>query len=547
MKRLKLWRCAAILALILAVTTAAAANDTPQIALVLGGGSARGFSHIGLIKALEENGIPIDLIVGTSMGSIIAGLYSAGYSVENLTDIVTAADTTALLDISVPLRGGVVDTAGLLHFLDILLDGKEFAELPIDFYSVIVNLGTGKELALNEGRVSTGILASMSIPGMFPPVLIDGEYYVDGGLKNQVPANVAADLDADVIIAVSITNDHQDPNFGRIINNLRMSLTALIEGYTEMNTALADILIEPAVGLDSSYDYQRADYFIAQGYKAGLEYIEPIKAAILNKDPTFRFIPYQQRGITKAELKQILRTAEKSVRDLPKRFTLLPELGFDNDYSFPQLGFKFTHGSLGWFGVGYRYGFNPDEGGHEAFVDWAKPSLGEVDLYIRKSPNREKPTFGAYLAGPKSRWLELKATYVSQGAKAWQVSASSPSLLRFPRTVGGLSLKVTGLREKDQDSPIQENLLVAMAPQIQIFPWGERSFPIGMVTSRPYVVTSVTMESPVTKLDVKPTFRIGVGGELRLFGLYPSDISLGIEVDSAAKATWRFGLKSIKF
>ncbi len=79
-----------------------------------------------------------------------------------------------------------------------------------------------------------------------------------------------------------------------------MSLTALIEGYTEMNTALADILIEPAVGLDSSYDYQRADYFIAQGYKAGLEYIEPIKAAILNKDPTFRFIPpYQQRGITK--------------------------------------------------------------------------------------------------------------------------------------------------------------------------------------------------------------------------------------------------------
>ncbi len=171
MKRLKLWRCAAILALILAVTTAAAANDTPQIALVLGGGSARGgFSHIGLIKALEENGIPIDLIVGTSMGSIIAGLYSAGYSVENLTDIVTAADTTALLDISVPLRGGVVDTAGLLHFLDILLDGKEFAELPIDFYSVIVNLGTGKELALNEGRVSTGILASMSIPGMFPPL-----------------------------------------------------------------------------------------------------------------------------------------------------------------------------------------------------------------------------------------------------------------------------------------------------------------------------------------------------------------------------------------
>lgn len=547
MKRLKLWRCALILGLVLTVTAAAAAEDAPKIALVLGGGSARGFSHIGLIKALEEHGIPIDLVVGTSMGSIIAGLYAAGYSVENLTDIVTAFDTAALLDIPVPLRGGVVDTAGVLHFLDILLEGKEFAELPIPFYSVIVNLGTGKELALNEGEVSRGILASMSIPGMFPPVLIDGEYYVDGGLKNQVPANVAADLNADVIIAVSITQDYQDPNYGRIINNLRMSLTALIEGYTEMNTAMADILIEPAVGLDSSYDYQRAGYFIAQGYEAGLKYIGQIKEVILNKDPTFEFIPYQQQGLSRAELKQTLRSAEKSVGNLPKRFTLLPEVGFDNDYSFPKLGFKFTHGPLGWFGIGYRYGFNPDEGGHEAFIDWAKHNWGEIDLYIRKSPNKEKPTFGAYLAGPKSRWLELKATYVSQGPKAWQVSASSTSLLNFPRTVGGLSLKVTGLRPKSENSLIQENLLVAVAPQIQIFPWGQRYFPIGMVTSRPYLLTGVTVESPVTELDIKPTFRIGFGGELRLFGLYPSDISLGVEVDASAQATWRFGLKSIKF
>lgn len=547
MQRVKFWRCALILALVLTASAPAAAKDAPKIALVLGGGSARGFSHIGLIKALEEHGIPIDFVVGTSMGSIIAGLYSAGYSVENLTDIVTAADTATLLDIPVPLRGGVVDTAGLLHFLDILVEGKEFAELPIPFYSVIVNLGTGKELALNEGKVSTGILASMSIPGMFPPILIDGEYYVDGGLKNQVPANIAADLDADVIIAVSITKDYQDPNFGRIINNLRMSLTALIEGYTEMNTALADILIEPAVGLDSSYDYQRVEYFIAQGYEAGLEYIERIKEVILNKDADFQFIPYQQRGVSKAELKQTLRNAEKSVRNLPKKFTLLPELGFDNDYTFPKLGFKFTHGALGWFGLGYRYGFNPDEGGHEAFIDWSQPSWGEVDLYIRKSPNREKPTFGAYLSGPKSKWLELKATYVSQGAKAWQVSASSASLFNFPRTVGGLSLKVTGLRGKNEASPLPENLLVAMAPQIQIFPWGEHYFPIGMVTSRPYVVTGITLESPVTKMDIKPTFRIGLGGELKLFGLYPSDISLGIEVDDTAQATWRFGLKSIKF
>lgn len=534
--------------LLTSFTPPIAANaQNPSIALVLGGGSARGFSHIGLIQALEENGIPIDFVVGTSMGSIVAGLYAAGYSVDNMVEIVLALDTASLLDIPMPFGGGVVDTTGIEHYLDILLHERTYDELPTPFHSVIVNLGTGHELALNEGKVSKGIQASMSIPGIFPPVQIGDHYYVDGGLKNQVPANVAADLGADVIIAVSLERDFENPNYGRILNNIRMSLTAMVEGYTDMNTAMADVLIVPEVGLDSSMDYQRAPYFIQQGYLAGMEYMDQIKAAILAKDPDFEFVAQAQEGYESTELKEILRQAERSVASMPKRFSLKPELKFDNDYNFPKVGAKFTHGPLSWFGVGYRYGFNPDEGGHEAFIDWGRPSLGEIDVYMRQSPNRDNPTFGFSLSGPKIEKLNLKATYVSQGHKAWQVSASNPALLAYPRGIAGLSLRVTGLRPEEEDASVVDNLLMAAAPQFQVFPWGEEHFPVGLVLARPYLLGGVTLESPVIELDVKPKFRIGVGSELKFFGLYPGDISLGVELDSEAKSTWKFGLKSISF
>ena len=530
-----------------AITPASFAAERPSVALVLGGGSARGFSHIGLIRALEENGIPVDMIVGTSMGSIVAGLYAGGYSVENMTELVTKLQFGSLLDIPMPLAGGIVDTTGIEHYLDILLDGKTFEEMPIPFRAVVVNLGTGKELALSEGKVSKGIQASMSIPGMFVPVQIGDQYYVDGGLKNQVPANVAADLGADVIIAVSLEKDHQDPDYRRIMDNLRMSLTAMIEGYNVFNTAMADVLIVPDVGLDSSMDYQRGSYFIQQGYEAGLEYMDQIKAVILAKDPSFQFTPYKQHGYSSEGFRLITQTAERAVANLPKRFTLKPEVQFDSDYSFPKMGAKFTHGPLNWFGVGYRYGFDADNGGHEVFVDWGRNNWGAIDLYVRQSANRDEPTFGGSIRGPKIDQLMLEATYVSQGYKAWQVSASNNKLLDTPRGVAGLALRMTGLRPEEEDTPIQDTLVMAIAPQVQIFPWGEKQFPAGIAMTRPYLLGGVTVESPVTELDIRPTFRVGVGTEMDLFGLYPSDISLGVELDSTANTTWKFGIKSLKF
>jgi len=536
-----------LLVSMLVTPAATLAAERPSVALVLGGGSARGFSHIGLIRALEENGIPIDMIVGTSMGSIVAGLYAGGFSVENMTELITKLEFGSLLDIPMPLGGGIVDTTGIEHYLDILLQGKTFEEMPIPFRAVVVNLATGKELALAEGKVSKGIQASMSIPGMFVPVQIGDQFYVDGGLKNQVPANVAADLGADVIIAVSLEKDYHDPNYRRITDNLRMSLTAMIEGYTEINTAMADVLIVPDVGLDSAMDYQRGPYFIEQGYEAGIEYMEQIKAVILAQDPAFTFIPYKQPGYSGAELKQLSQKAQRAVMLLPKRFTLKPEIQFDSDYNFLKMGAKFTHGPLSRFGIGYRYGFDDDDGGHEVFVDWGNDAWGAIDLYVRSSKNRSEPTLGGSIRGPKIARLMLEATYVSQGYKAWQVSASDTKILNTPHGYAGLSLRVTGLRPEDEDTPIQETLLMAVSPQVQVFPWGDKQLPFTIAMNRPYLLAGVTLESPVTKIDVRPKFRLGVGTEMNLFGLYPSDISLGAELDHTGKTTWRFGIKGLRF
>lgn len=184
--------------------TLPAASSTPAVAVVLGGGAARGFSHIGLIQAFEENGILIHMLVGTSMGSIVASPYAAGYSVDNLKTIVTNLDSAKLVDILFPPRGGLINTERLKRYLDVLLMHKTFDQLEIPFYSVITELATGREVAMHHGNVAAAVQASMSIPALFPPVEIDGVHFVDGGMKNAVPANVAKNHGADVIIGVDV-------------------------------------------------------------------------------------------------------------------------------------------------------------------------------------------------------------------------------------------------------------------------------------------------------------------------------------------------------
>ncbi|HHW12775.1 MAG TPA: patatin-like phospholipase family protein [Firmicutes bacterium] len=522
--------------------TIASAGSKPTVALVLGGGSAWGLSHIGLLKSLEENGVPVDLLVGTSMGSIVAGLYAAGYSVDNIIEIFTNLDATALLELPFPPGGGFIDTKGLQQYLDTLLDGKTYDQLNIPCYPVAVNLKTGAVHALNQGNVSTGIQASIAIPGVFPPVLIEDQYYADGGLKNQVAADVAADLGAEIIIAVYLKSGLAGDDYDDLGANVVRSVFTMVEGYVEENVAQADVLIEQEMDFDTFIDFHRVSYFVEQGYRAGNKAMPQIKAAILAYDPNFEFIPHRQAGYGPAELQRILKEAERAAAQVPKRFTIKPGFSFDHDYNFTKFEVKLTNGPFGRFGVGYRYGFDADNGGHEVFFDWGTKKRGHAGVFFRQSPNLDKPTYGISLKSPEFKEYVVEAVYLSQGDRAWRASLGKDPVFVLPWAVTGLSLDLFGLRQNEKNLPPTEKLMLGIRPAVKLFPWGERRFPFFPVLARPYFTAGVTVVSPLTAYRPQFTYEAGIGTDLLLFGLYPSSFSVGVQLDNEHKIRWQVEL-----
>ena len=233
-------------------------NHQPRkkVGLVLSGGGAKGMAHIGAIKIIEEAGIPIDYVVGTSMGSIIGGLYSIGYTPEQMDSMVRKQDWAFLLSdqilrkdmkmqereadekyvISVPFNKSAIQdlTGGLIKgqnisnlFSELTLgyhDSLDFNKLPIPFACVSENIVKGEEYVFHDGVLSTAMRASMAIPGVFTPVRLDSMVLVDGGVVNNYPVNVAKQMGADVIIGVDVQSElrpaNELENAGAILSQL---------------------------------------------------------------------------------------------------------------------------------------------------------------------------------------------------------------------------------------------------------------------------------------------------------------------------------------
>ena len=215
-----------------------------KVGLVLSGGGAKGMAHIGAIKIIEEAGIPIDYVVGTSMGSIIGGLYAIGYTPEQMDSMVRKQDWSFLLSdrisrsdknmaeretdekyvISVPFSKNTIHnvTGGLIKgqnisnlFSELTLgyhDSIDFNRLPIPYACVSENIADGKEYVFHKGVLSTAMRASMAIPGVFTPVRLDSMVLIDGGVVNNYPVNVAKQMGADVIIGVDVQSDLKPAN-----------------------------------------------------------------------------------------------------------------------------------------------------------------------------------------------------------------------------------------------------------------------------------------------------------------------------------------------
>jgi NTE family protein len=223
-------------------------SDKPIIALVLGSGGNRGFAHIGVIKALEANDIPVDIIVGTSAGSVVGALYAGGYTGSEIEQIALGLDQEHLDDYDISRRG-YIRGERLQDFIDRKLNNRSIEQLDKPFVAVATQLRTGDEMTFNRGNTGKAVRASSSIPGVYYPVQIGGEEYVDGDLKSPVAINVAREMGADIIIAVDISQQPEDhPLPEDIIDILRQSLRIMRQSILAHELELAQIVIRPAIG-----------------------------------------------------------------------------------------------------------------------------------------------------------------------------------------------------------------------------------------------------------------------------------------------------------
>ena len=282
-----------------------AAEPRPKVALVLSGGGARGSAHAGVIKRLEELRIPIDLVVGTSMGSIMGGLYAAGYDAAGVEQVLAESDWSRLfsdrpardqlwyrrrqddrilqVDLEVGWRdGGVAMPPGFIlglnaeafleHLLLPVASIKRFDALPIPFRCVATEISTGAAFAPVEGDLATAIRASMSLPGVFAPVAFDGKLLMDGGVVDNFPVRLAQSLGADVVIAVDLIDENETGFTGlSAMGVFNQMLTILMQENRRLSLAAlrpSDVLIQPSVGDIGLMEFDQYAKAIDLGYKA---------------------------------------------------------------------------------------------------------------------------------------------------------------------------------------------------------------------------------------------------------------------------------------
>jgi len=254
----------------------------PTIGLALGGGAARGFAHIGVIKALESHGIVPDMVIGTSSGSLVGALYASGYGGFDLQRTALQLDDTIIADWSLPDRGFIKGEA-LQNFVNQAVQNRPMEKLNKPFAVVATDLQSGEPVVFRTGNTGMAVRASSSVPGVFQPVTISGREYVDGGLVSPVPVRAARAMGADLVIAVYISNN---PRLGKTKDSVDVMLqTFAIMGQSIASYELseADIVIRPDTGRIRSTAFEDRHLAIIEGEKAGLAAIAAIKQKIAEK------------------------------------------------------------------------------------------------------------------------------------------------------------------------------------------------------------------------------------------------------------------------
>lgn len=251
-------------------------DGRPLIGLALGGGAARGFAHIGVIKVLEEHGIRPDIVVGTSAGSFVGALYAGGYSGVTLEHLAAELREEEVRDWALPDRG-FVKGERLQDFVNIKLHNRSIEELPVHFAAVATDLANGAPTVFTYGNVGMAVRASSAIPGVVQPVPILGREYVDGGLVSPVPVRVARELGADLVIAVDIAKrPEHSTDILSTADVVGQSLGIMMKQLATREGAQADIMIRPDTRELSSIDFTTRLDAIQEGMDAARQVIDKV-------------------------------------------------------------------------------------------------------------------------------------------------------------------------------------------------------------------------------------------------------------------------------
>jgi len=251
----------------------------PRIALALGGGAARGFAHIGVIKALETNGIVPDLVVGTSAGSVVGALYAAGHGPFELQKLAIQLDESSVTDWSLFDRG-VIKGEALERFINTHVGNKPLEGLKRRFAAVATDLQSGEPIIFQRGNTGTAVRASSSIPGVFPPVAINGREYVDGGLVAPIPVREARSLGADLVIAVDISGRPSGKKNQGSVDVLLDTISIMGGALGKVEQADADVVIRPELRGLPATNFQQRHEAILQGEKVGFAAVARVREVI---------------------------------------------------------------------------------------------------------------------------------------------------------------------------------------------------------------------------------------------------------------------------
>ena len=248
------------------------------IGLALGGGAAKGFAHVGVIRALEENGIKAQIVTGTSAGSLVGSLYAYGYTPDQLQQISYQLDELNLADFTFS-SNGVIKGNRLQQFVNGQVKNTPLQKLSRKFTAVATDLDSGQSIGFNTGDTGIAVRASCSIPNVFMPVAMNGHRYVDGGLSAPVPVSYARKAGANFVIAVDITAKPKQGSNG-FLANFDQTINILSIKLLHEQLKQADIVISPDISQLSSFGFDKKQQAIDLGYKAAMAQMPLIKQKI---------------------------------------------------------------------------------------------------------------------------------------------------------------------------------------------------------------------------------------------------------------------------